>query len=295
MRQMKNRPRDLIPLILLPGAAIFILRPLLPAWGTLFAVAFSIFYGFKWLTYTRAVRMGAEPTLKRTVGYIFFWVGMDAQAFFDIGARVRRPAASEWLSAFTKTASGIVLYFFAARLFYPAHTLTAGYIGLAGFLLFSFFGTFHLNSLLWRRRGVNASPIMNSPLLSSSLSDFWSSRWNLAFRDLARIFVFRPVMRRYGIVSAVIAAFAFSGVLHDLLISLPARAWYGLPTLFFLIQAAGVLIEKSGTGVRLGLNRGKRGRTYAAAFVLAPLVLLFHPPSIENCMVPFMKTLGALP
>jgi hypothetical protein len=33
---------------------------------------------------------------------------------------------------------------------------------------------------------------------------------------------------------------------------------------------------------------------FAAAFILAPLVLLFHPPSIENCMLPFMKALGAV-
>lgn len=292
---MKNSPKDLIPLILLPGVAIFILRPILPAWGTLFAVAFSIFYGFKWLTYKRAVAMGARPGLSSVTGYLFFWVGMDAVAFFDRRGILPKPSSGEWLLAFFKTGLGLVLYFFVARLVYPAHALTAGYIGLTGFLTFSFFGVCHVNSLLWRRRGENAVPMMNSPLLTTSLSDFWSSRWNLAFRDLARIFVFRPVLRRSGIVYAVVAAFIFSGVLHDMLISLPADAWYGLPTLFFLIQSAGVLFEKSGTGVRLGLNRGINGRIFAAVFILAPLVLLFHPPSIESCMIPFMKTLGALP
>lgn len=295
MRHMKRTYTDWIPLILLPPLAIFIARPLLPAWGTLFALAFSIFYGFKWLTYRRAVRMGAAPGVRSVIGYLFFWVGMDAPAFFDRRASVKKPGRSEWLFALFKTALGLVLFFLVARIFYPLHTLTTGYIGLAGFILFTFFGTFHVNSLLWRRRGVNAVPIMNSPFLTPSLSDFWSSRWNLAFRDLARIFVFRPVLRRSGIVYAVVAAFVFSGILHDLLISLPARAWYGLPTLFFLIQAAGVLMEKSRPGVRAGLNRGLGGRIFAAAFILAPLVLLFHPPSIENCMLPMMKTLGALP
>lgn len=291
---MKITFTDWIPVFLLPGLAIFAARPALPAWGVLFAVAFSIFYGFKWLTYRRALYMGARPGLKSSIGYLFCWIGMDAVTFFDRSAKVPRPPRSEWLLAFLKTALGLVLFFLIARLFYPQHTLTAGYIGLAGFLLFSFFGTFHILSLYWRRRGVNAVPMMNSPLLTTSLSDFWSSRWNLAFRDLARIFVFRPVLRKWGIIYAVVAAFVFSGVLHEMLISLPADAWYGLPTLFFLIQAGGVFIEKSGFGVKAGINRGRRGRIFAAAFILVPLVFLFHPPSIENCMLPFMKALGAL-
>jgi alginate O-acetyltransferase complex protein AlgI len=292
---MKKSPTDWIPLFLIPALAIPASRHTLPAWGTLFAVAFSIFYGFKWLTYRRAVRTGASPGLKCVIGYIFFWVGMDASAFFDRRVNVPKPAKTEWLLAFLKTALGLVLFFLIGRLFYQRHTLIAGYIGLTGFLLFSFFGTCHVNSLLWRRRGVNAVPMMNSPLLASSLSEFWSSRWNLSFRDLARIFVFRPVLRRWGIVCAVLAAFIFSGFLHELLISLPADAWYGLPTLFFLIQAGGIFMEKSGYGARYGINRGIRGRLFAALFILVPVVLLFHPPSIETCMVPFMKAAGALP
>jgi alginate O-acetyltransferase complex protein AlgI len=291
---MKVTLRDWIPLFVLPALAIPAALHTLPAWGTLFTVAFSIFYAFKWLTYRRAVAMGARPGLKSSIGYIFFWVGMDALAFFDRRVIVPKPAVSEWMLAFLKTGLGLVLYFLAARMFYTAHALTAGYIGLTGFLMFSFFGVCHVNSLLWRRRGVNAAPMMNSPLLTTSLSDFWSSRWNLVFRDLARIFVFRPVLKRSGIVAAVLAAFVFSGFLHELLISLPADAWYGLPTLFFLIQACGIFIEKSGAGMKLGINRGLRGRLFAAVFILVPLVLLFHPPSIENCMLPFMKALGAI-
>ena len=61
---MKVTLRDWIPLFALPALAIPVARHTLPAWGTLFTVAFSIFYGFKWLTYSRAVAMGARPGLK---------------------------------------------------------------------------------------------------------------------------------------------------------------------------------------------------------------------------------------
>jgi Membrane bound O-acyl transferase family len=291
---MKKTITDWIPIILLPAMAILVLRPALPGWGSVFTIAFSIFYGFKWLTYRQAIGKGMRPGLKITIGYIFCWVGMDAPAFFDRTRKVLKPGITEWMSALTKTVFGILIFFVIARIFYPAHNLLGGYIGLTGFLLFTFFGSFHILSLLWRRRGVNAAPIMRSPLRPSSLSDFWSSRWNLAFRDIDRVFVFRPVLRRKGVVSAVLAAFIFSGVLHDLLISVPAGAWYGLPTLFFLIQASGVFIEKSEFGIRSGLNRGFRGWLFAAAFILVPLVLLFHPPSIKNSLIPFMKAVGAL-
>jgi Membrane bound O-acyl transferase family len=291
---MKKTLTDWLPIILLPALAIFVLRPALPGWGSVFTIAFSIFYGFKRLTYRRAIGKGMRPSLKMSIGYIFCWVGMDAIAFFDGNAKVLKPGSTEWVFALSETVAGIILFYIVARIFYPDHYLLAGYIGLAGFLLITFFGTFHILSLIWRRRGVNASPIMKSPLLPSSLSGFWSSRWNLAFRDVTRVFVFRPVLRRKGVICAVLAAFLLSRVLHDLLISLPADAWYGLPTLFFLIQACGVFIEKSEFGIRSGLNRGFRGWLFAAAFILIPLVLLFHPPSIENSLLPFMKAVGAL-
>lgn len=291
---MKKTVTDRVPIIMLPALAIFVLRPALPGWISVFTIAFSIFYGFKWLTYRRALGKGMRPGLKSSLGYIFCWVGMDAPAFFDRNAKVQEPGIKEWISALTKTIAGIILFFIIARIFYPAHYLLAGYIGLSGFLLLTFFGTFHLLSLFWRRRGVNAASIMKAPLLPSSLSDFWSSRWNLAFRDIDRVFVFRPVLRRKGVVFAVIAAFIFSGILHDLVISVPSDAWYGLPTLFFLIQACGVFIEKSEYGIRSGINRGFKGWLFAVAFILLPLALLFNPPSVENSLIPFMKAVGAL-
>jgi hypothetical protein len=38
---------------------------------------------------------------------------------------------------------------------------------MAGLILLLHFGTFHVLSLAWRRAGVNAQPIMRSPVLAT--------------------------------------------------------------------------------------------------------------------------------
>ncbi len=167
----------------------------------------------------------------------------------------------------------------------------AGWMGMVGITLALHFGTFHLLSTAWRQAGVDARPLMDAPLLATSLNDFWGKRWNLAFRDLAHSYVFQTCVGRWGIAAATMAVFVVSGVIHDVVISLPARAGYGLPTLYFVIQGVGVLFERSRLGKRLGLRHGAVGRIYGAALVLAPVGLLFPPPFVERVIVPMLTML----
>lgn len=289
-----TRLTDWLPLFGLSLLSILFARPVLTPWGFVFALSFSIFFGFKWLTYKRAISNGIKPGPVRTIGYIFCWVGMDAGAFLDRTVSTAKPRMREWYEAAFKTALGCSLFWIVPGYIYTSRPLLAGYIGFTGFLLLTFFGAFHLLSLFWRRLGVKAEPVMRSPLLASSPSDFWSARWNLAFRDIDRTFVFRPAARRAGLAAATLAAFLFSGLLHDLVISFPVNAWYWAPTLYFLIQAAAVLLEKSDFGKKAGLMSGATGRIFAVAAAGAPVLLLFHPPSIEHAFIPMMKAAGAL-
>src|SRR5258708_15158766 len=96
------------------------------------------------------------------------------------------------------------------------------------------FGFAHFLSLCWRLGGVNAEPIMDFPIKAKSLSDFWGRRWNRAFRDVAFARVFRPLVARLGVAWATMAVFIISGLVHDLVISVPVRGGWGGPTLFFL-------------------------------------------------------------
>ena len=96
---------------------------------------------------------------------------------------------------------------------------------------------------------------MRKPLRSGSLSEFWGSRWNLGFRQLSHDVVFQPLRPRVGIAGATVATFLASGLVHDLVISVPAAGGYGLPAAYFGIQGLGVILERSKVGMRVGLRR----------------------------------------
>ena len=56
-----------------------------------------------------------------------------------------------------------------------------GWIGMVGIAFTLHFGLFHLLSVAWRHAGVDAPPIMNAPILASSLSESWAGAGTLLF------------------------------------------------------------------------------------------------------------------
>lgn len=88
--------------------------------------------------------------------------------------------------------------------------------------------------------------------------------------------------------------FAASGLIHDLVISLPAHGGYGLPTGYFLLQGLGVTMERSALGKRLGLQQGATGWIFMAVVTAAPAFWLFHPPFVLRVILPFMHAIRAL-
>jgi alginate O-acetyltransferase complex protein AlgI len=165
---------------------------------------------------------------------------------------------------------------------------------MLGLVLLLHFGLFHLLSAGWRALRVDAPPIMNAPLRSTTVGEFWGQRWNAAFNDLALRLVFRPTVRRLGIAGATLLAFLVSGLIHELVISLPAGAGFGFPSGYFLLQGLGVLTERSAAGRRLGLRGGVRGWIFTMIVVAGPAFWLFHPPFVSKVILPFMQAIGAL-
>jgi Membrane bound O-acyl transferase family len=264
----------------------------LPAWAFMWMLAFAIYISLKWLTWWRARTRIAHPTW-RSVAYLLAWPGMDADTFLN-GEPSTPPAAWEWLWAFFETSLGAVLLWAVALHLPERDPLIRGWAGMVGLILLLHFGFFQLLALLWRCLGIAAEPIMRTPLRSTSLTEFWGERWNLGFRQLAHELIFRPTYRNFGAGIAGFFVFLVSGLIHDLVISLPSRGGYGLPTLYFVLQGAGVTIERSHMGRKLGLARGVRGWCFMVVFLAAPVFWLFHPWFVMRVILPFMEVIHAL-
>lgn len=283
---------DYFPLIVLPLLAAAI-RTYVAPWVFMWGMAFALYAGCKLLTYRIASRNGGIQNPLRVAGYLLAWPGMDAAAFLNREEVPARPRSIEWAFALIKTGLGFALLFGATRILFPDHPLTAGWVGMCGAIFILHFGLFHILSLVWRQAGVNAAPLMQLPLAATSLNDFWGKRWNTAFNELAFRFAYRPLRRRTSPTAATLVVFGLSGLIHELVISLPAHGGYGLPTAYFILQGCGLVVERSPLGRRIGLGQGLRGRIFALAVTTGPAFWLFHPPFIHNVILPMFKTIGA--
>ena len=258
-----------LPLIALPAVAIA-LRNRMPAWLFMWTLSFALFAALKWISWWKA-RSEVAHTAGRSLAYLLAWPGMDAEAFLDERRHVAQPNLREWLWAAAKTA-----------------------LGLLGLIFLLHFGSFHLVALFWQTVGIDAEPIMSNPIASKTLSEFWGKRWNLGFRHLAHDFIFSPLHKRIGATAAGFLVFVVSGLIHDLVISLPARGGYGLPTAYFVLQGLGVMFERSKLARRIGLQNELPSRIFTMIVTAAPAFWLFHPPFVLRVIIPFMRAIHAL-
>ncbi|SFH87302.1 MBOAT family protein [Planctomicrobium piriforme] len=263
------------------------------SWILMWSLAFAI-YAIAKLASWFACSTQNVPLWKQAL-YLLAWPGMDPKAFYNQPPHpIPIPTTAEWVGAAAKMLFGVSLL----CLFGPDLPELTGYqrawVGMTGVIFILHFGLFHLLSCLWRCCGLGAVPIMNWPIASQGLAEFWGRRWNLAFRDLTYKFLFMPLQRRMGAKAGLLLGFFVSGLIHDLVISVPAGAGYGLPTAYFSLQGCGILVERSRAGSRFGLSRGSTGCIYCAAIVLLPCTWLFHTPFVNGVILPFLEAIWSL-
>ena len=266
----------------------------MPSWKLMWAVAVAIYVGCKAVTWKNA-GIPHAPVWRQTA-YLLGWPGMDAARFLGntSGPKYSTRLSNEWQAASTKVGLGAVLWFGVARMIPSRYQYLAGWIGMLGIVLTLHFGVFQLLSCFWRSLGFDARPLMNHPMRSTSLGEFWGQRWNTAFRDLTHRFLFRPLTSRIGPRFGLVAGFLVSGAVHELVISVPARGGYGGPTMYFAIQGMAMLVERSAFGRRIGLGSRWPGRAFLTLVLIAPVFFLFHRPFVIRVIVPFMQAVGAL-
>jgi alginate O-acetyltransferase complex protein AlgI len=257
-----------------------------PAWLVMWLLAACLYFCLKALV---LMKTSNSVRASEVTVWLLFCPTLNLAGF--LRRSVASPGDARRL-AFT----GLVNLIFGAALLWVAvpwlakTPMVAAWAGMTGLVFMLHFGCFHLVTAFWMKMDLATEPLMKSPIVAGSLADFWGRRWNTAFRDAMNLLVFRPVAARWNAKGAHWLVFLISGLLHEAVISVPAGAGWGGPTAYFLLQALGIEL-----GRRLRLRQGIVCRLWAFAFLIVPVGLLFHPPFIHQVILPFLKTIGAMP
>ena len=174
---------------------------------------------------------------------------------------------------------GVLGFLLTAGFMVALGPLVASWMGIACLLLIFHLGVTDCLTEVTRAIGFPVKPLFESPFRSSSLSNFWSQRWNRPFVEMNRIFFLPVLVRRLGMRGAIFVVFLISGILHELAISYPVGAGWGMPLAFFALQGLLVLAER-----RLKV----RGPVWVALVVLAPVPILFHGAFRAELILPFL-------
>jgi alginate O-acetyltransferase complex protein AlgI len=237
-----------------------------------------------------AVESGVRLSPLRWLGFCVLWFGMRPGLFTKAGGPPQPGAGRLFVQGLLRLLLGLALIAIAWgtwRLTQSRWLATPPLLVGLSFALH--FGAFNITAALWRRLGVDCRPLFRAPILATSLNEFWSKRWNLAFSEMTALAIYRPVSASVGRRAALIASFVVSGAVHELGISLPVRAGFGLPSLYFCLHGLLILVENALERRGTPINRLRWvGRVWTLTAVVAPLLLVFHPPFLKGVVWPLI-------
>jgi hypothetical protein len=127
--------------------------------------------------------------------------------------------------------------------------------------------------ILYAAGGWIVPPHHRAPWRARSISEFWTGRWNRWVADWLAQFVYRP-LRRWRVL-ALLMTFLASGLMHEVFMSVPLMITtghniIGLPTLYFMIQTAAVMVDRLLAGGHAVI---RRLLLWVAVAAPAPLIL----------------------
>lgn len=248
-----------------------------------------------WLYFAMKVLVQAEARIAgRPVphgldwaAFVLLWPGMRPWSFATRNAPARHGA--RWVR------EGLLSMLLGAALLVDAHLLAragvhdawVAVVAMGGLGFVIAFGAMRVQAGLWRLAGRRVQPFFDEPLKSTSLAEFWTRRWNLAFSEMLQVAIERPVRTVLGPRRSFALAFLASGLLHDLAFSVPSGGGLGLPTLYFVLHALLVALEPRVPWQRLPLGLHLR-HAAAVLAVLGLVPLLFHLPAMRALVIPLV-------
>jgi len=220
------------------------------------------------------------------------WIGMQPRQFLA-GQRTAADAPIPTVSGIVLNAvTGAVLLWLVPRIL-PIGTPWAVrfWVALVGFCFLFLIARLDFAALIFRVLGFAVEKLWDCPIAATSLGDFWGKRWNRIVPCFLREVIFLPVARRAGAKVALLAVFLYSGLYHEA-VSFMARAGYGGPALYFMLQCLGVTIENTRQARRLLRGRPWLARAWTFAIVLLPVGLFVHPGLVDGFLVPLLVAGG---
>ncbi|MES2265675.1 MAG: MBOAT family protein [Bacteroidota bacterium] len=257
------------------------------------AIIATTFSGMKVIAVAQGYRnKPLTLSLRQWIVYAIGWVGMRAEPFETLGGP---PLPNAWAMVRFGISRVIVGGLLVALSHFVVHQhldvkltyILVSAMLLVGFSLILHFGMLGISAGMWRFSGVNTYYLFRQPAKALSLTELWSKRWNIAFSEMTSIAIFRPLKSKVGSGIALMIAFIFSGLLHELALSVPVNSGYGLPILYFLIQGIVVVVEKVLVIKRITFLQNKIiARIWVFFWLVAPMPLLFHEQFLKQVVWP---------
>jgi hypothetical protein len=279
-------------LVLSVATIWFVFRQMHPIIKML-AVIITTFTAMKVIATTESYK--GKSTMLTFIQWLVFaigWAGMRAQPFETFGAAALPGARAMIKFGISRILAGVVLIALAHLLVRQTFNPTIIYVTVSALLLAAFslilhFGILSISAGMWRLSGVHADYLFKRPATSVSLTEFWGKRWNVAFIEMTTIALLRPLRYKIGNPAAVLIVFVFSGLLHELALSVPVNKGFGLPLLYFLIQGILVLLEKRyASGTSHFLQNKIIARLWVFFWLVVPVPLLFHAAFLQEVVWP---------
>jgi hypothetical protein len=139
--------------------------------------------------------------------------------------------------------------------------------------------------------GFAVEKMWDCPIAATTLGDFWGQRWNRLVSGFLREVLFYPLARRVGPRAALFAVFLYSGFYHEF-VSFMIQAGYGGPTLYFLVQFLGVMIENLRPVRRFLQKFTWLSRCWTFAVVVLPVGLVVQPAFVNEYLLPMLVEAG---